>query len=76
MIFVAAGYALAHPLAAAGEPEMVTRGARLLAEITLILVLFSDASKVRFMRLRMSWKIPARIRIGDGAADRAGADAD
>ena len=52
MIFVAIGYGLSHPLAAAGEPEMVAEGTRLLAEITLILVLFSDASKVRFMQRR------------------------
>jgi NhaP-type Na+/H+ or K+/H+ antiporter len=63
MIFVALGYALSHPLAAAGEPELVAEGTRLLAEITLILVLFSDASKVRFMQLRMSWTIPARMLV-------------
>ncbi|MXO81836.1 sodium:proton antiporter [Altererythrobacter aestiaquae] len=35
----------------------------LLAEITLVLVLFSDASQVRFHHLRMSGGIPARMLL-------------
>lgn len=52
MIFVAIGYGLSHPLASAGEPERVAEGTCLLAEITLILMLFSDASRLRFIQGR------------------------
>ena len=43
------GYLCAVPLEMAAEPETLDEGARFLAEITLVLVLFTDASHVRLM---------------------------
>lgn len=45
-----------------GEEEGV-EALRLLAEITLVLVLFSDASQVRFASLRMNAGVPARMLL-------------
>jgi len=59
IIFMAIGYLCAVPLEMAAEPETLNKGARLLAEITL--VLFSDASHVRFMSLRKYVSVPARM---------------
>ena len=36
---------------------------KLLAEVTLILVLFADASHVRFRQLAMDWMLPARMLV-------------
>lgn len=63
IIFMAIGYLCAVPLEMAAEPETLDEGARLLAEITLVLVLFSDASHVRFMSLRQYVNVPARMLI-------------
>ena len=61
IIFMIVGYLCARPLEALAEPETLDEGKRLLAEITLILVLFSDASRVRFKTLRMNFKVPLRM---------------
>lgn len=63
ILFMGLGYALSEPLHAAAPPEVLHEGKRLLAEITLVLVLFSDASRVRFARLRQNWKLPSRMLL-------------
>jgi NhaP-type Na+/H+ or K+/H+ antiporter len=63
IIFMAIGYMISHQVNSLAEPESLRDGTRLLAEITLILVLFSDASHVRFSRLKASYKIPARMLL-------------
>ncbi len=63
IIFMAIGYAFSHPLEMLAEPEALSSGKRLLAEVTLVLVLFSDASHVRFKALRENFQLPARMLI-------------
>ena len=60
IIFMVVGYLSARPIEMLAEPETLDEGKRLLAEITLILVLFADASHVRFRTLRMNYcKMPS-----------------
>ncbi len=61
IIFMVVGYLSARPIEALAEPQLLDEGKRLLAEITLILVLFSDASHVRFKTLRMNFNVPLRM---------------
>lgn len=61
IFFTAVGYALSAPLHEVLAPELIHEGKKGLAEVTLILVLFSDASHVRFRHLARSWQIPARM---------------
>lgn len=61
MIFVGFGYMLSEHAAAASDPHLLHEGKRLLAEITLVLVLFADASHVRFKRLASTWRLPMRM---------------
>lgn len=42
---------------------MLHEGKRLLAEITLVLVLFSHASHVQFTQLKQSWRLPFRMLV-------------
>ncbi|WP_281857298.1 cation:proton antiporter [Litoreibacter halocynthiae] len=63
IIFMVVGYLCARPIEALAEPELLDEGKRLLAEITLVLVLFSDASHVRFKTLRENFKIPMRMLV-------------
>ncbi|MEM9580238.1 MAG: cation:proton antiporter [Pseudomonadota bacterium] len=63
MIFVALGLALSEPLRASVSPALAHDGKILLGQITLILVLYSDASHVQFRHLAQSWKIPARMLV-------------
>lgn len=63
IIFMVIGYLCAVPLEMAAEPETLDEGARFLAEITLVLVLFTDASHVRFMSLRKYVGVPARMLV-------------
>ena len=63
IIFMVIGYLCAVPLEMAAEPETLDEGARFLAEITLVLVLFTDASHVRFMSLRKYVGFPARMLV-------------
>ncbi|GAA6164020.1 cation:proton antiporter [Pelagimonas sp. KU-00592-HH] len=63
ILFTMLGLALSTPLEQIGETAAVHEGKRVLAEITLILVLFADASHVRFKQLSTSWRIPARMLI-------------
>jgi sodium/hydrogen antiporter len=61
IIFIGAGLLLSHrPLALLGvtpSPETV----RVLAEATLVLVLFADASRVDLRKLRADWALYARL---------------
>lgn len=63
ILFTGLGYLISDQVNELAEPEALRTGTRLLAEITLILVLFSDASHVRFSRLKQSYKIPARMLV-------------
>lgn len=63
IIFMGLGYALSEPLRMAAPPEVLDEGKRLLAEITLVLVLFADASHVQFSQLKQNWKLPARMLL-------------
>lgn len=63
IIFVGIGYFCSGFLIEIAEPELMAKGSRLLAEITLVLVLFSDASHVRFKSLRQNFNIPARMLV-------------
>lgn len=63
IIFMVLGYFLTGPLHASSDPAVIHEGKRLLAEITLVLILFTDASHVRFQQLRKSWQIPTRMLV-------------
>lgn len=63
IIFMVVGYLGAKPLATLAAPDVLDAGKRTLAEITLILVLFSDASHVRFKILRMNFNLPLRMLV-------------
>lgn len=63
IIFVAIGYAASGPISASGSSEELRTVARLLAEVTLVLILFSDASHVRFTQLKRDYIIPLRMLI-------------
>jgi NhaP-type Na+/H+ or K+/H+ antiporter len=63
ILFTAFGWALSEPLAEAFSAELVHEGKKVLAEVTLVLVLFADASHVRFTRLVENWRIPARMLL-------------
>jgi sodium/hydrogen antiporter len=65
IVLVAAGLLLTHgplaPLSISPSPESV----RTLAEATLVLVLFTDASRVDLRTLRTDWTLYARLpRVG------------
>lgn len=75
IIFTAIGLLLAAPLKSAVSPEVAHEGKRLLAEVTLVLLLFADASHVRLARLKQGFQLPLRmltigmpLSIGLGAA--------
>ena len=63
IVFTGVGYLSSHPLETLAEPEVLDSGKRLIAEITLILVLFSDASHVRFRKLRENIGLPSRMLV-------------
>lgn len=63
IVFMCLGYVLSDEVRAAAPPEVLHEGKRLLAEITLVLVLFSDASHVQFSQLKQSWNLPARMLL-------------
>lgn len=63
ILFAGLGMVLSGPLAASLAPDVIHEGKKLLAEITLILILFSDASHVRFKKLVMDWQYPARMLV-------------
>ena len=63
LLFTALGFGLSGALQTSIPPDLAHEGKKLLAEITLILVLFSDASHVRFRTLAANWQLPARMLI-------------
>lgn len=63
MVFVGVGLALSGPLNAAADPALIHHGKIFLGEVTLILILFADASHVRFRRLAMTWMLSARMLV-------------
>ena len=63
LLFTVVGFALSGPLEASVSPKVIHEGKKLLAEVTLILVLFADASHVRFRQLAMDWMLPARMLV-------------
>ncbi|MFK8036234.1 MAG: cation:proton antiporter [Hyphomicrobiales bacterium] len=63
IIFVAIGYLCAPVTQAIGTTVELRESARLLAELTLVLILFADASHVRFSGLKITFAIPLRMLI-------------
>lgn len=63
IIFVAIGYFCAPVTHSLGTTEELRASARLVAEITLILILFTDASSVRFSKLKATFTIPLRMLV-------------
>jgi NhaP-type Na+/H+ or K+/H+ antiporter len=61
IIFTGVGYLVSYQVNGLSEPQVLRDSTRLLAEVTLILVLFSDASHVKLERLRENYAIPARM---------------
>jgi NhaP-type Na+/H+ or K+/H+ antiporter len=61
IIFTGVGYLVSYQVNGLAEPQVLRDSTRLLAEVTLILVLFSDASHVKLERLRENYAIPARM---------------
>ena len=63
ILFTGLGLALSAPLQNALPGDVIHEGKKGLAEVTLILVLFSDASHVRFRKLVMDWQYPTRMLV-------------
>lgn len=63
ILFTALGLLLSEQLEASLPAALIYEGKKVLAEITLVLVLFSDASHVRFSKLKTEWKLPARMLV-------------
>lgn len=61
LLFVLAGYLLANPDWGPLEVDVEASSVHLLAEMTLALILFSDASRVRVSELRSSAALPLRL---------------
>ena len=61
MIFTAVGILLS-PLVLGGKPiQPNTEVVQIVAEIALILILFSDAAMINFEHLKKHWRLPARL---------------
>ena len=61
MVFTAVGILLS-PLILGGEPiHANSRTVQVIAEITLILVLFSDSAALNLSQLRTNWRLPVRL---------------
>ncbi len=63
IIFTGLGFAASEPLRTLAPAELLSGSSRLIAEITLIIILFADASHVRFSRLRQNFQLPLRMLI-------------
>ncbi|MEQ6903145.1 cation:proton antiporter [Nocardioides sp. YIM 152588] len=61
MVFVAAGYLLGNPDWGPMRVDVATESARFVAEVTLALLLFADASRIDATQLRHSAAVPARL---------------
>jgi NhaP-type Na+/H+ or K+/H+ antiporter len=61
MVFTGVGILLS-PLVLGGEPIRVNAEAvQIIAEITLIIVLFSDAAALNLTQLKANWRLPTRL---------------
>lgn len=63
IVFTGVGYLFSQPLEMLAEPAVLDSGKRLIAEITLIFLLFSDASHVRLRKLRQNFGLPSRMLV-------------
>ncbi|MGV9712976.1 cation:proton antiporter [Gordonia sp. NPDC003424] len=63
LLFVVAGYVLANPTWGVLTVDVDTSTVHRLAELTLALVLFTDASRVDVGRLRRAVRLPARLLL-------------
>ncbi|MCF8034010.1 MAG: cation:proton antiporter [Desulfarculaceae bacterium] len=61
MAFVGFGLVISPFLALHTDVRLSSELLKLLAEITLVLVLFTDASRIRFKSLRQQYKLPLRL---------------
>ena len=61
IVFVGLGYLVSYPVEHLAKEETLHEIAKVIAEITLIIVLFADASHVRWARLAESYQIPVRM---------------
>lgn len=63
IIFMFVGLAASGQIEMLAPPEVLDETKRLLAEITLVLVLFADASHVRIKRLKENFQLPLRMLV-------------
>jgi sodium/hydrogen antiporter len=63
ILFSVLGFALSGSLQSALPDAVIHESKKALAEVTLILVLFADASHVRYRKLAMDWQFPARMLV-------------
>jgi NhaP-type Na+/H+ or K+/H+ antiporter len=63
IIFTLIGFAASNPIKMLAPPEVLDESKRFLAEITLVLVLFADASRVRFAQLKDNYQLPMRMLV-------------
>ena len=63
IIFVFVGLAASGQIEMLAPPEVLDGTKRLLAEITLVLVLFADASHVRINKLKANFQLPLRMLV-------------
>jgi NhaP-type Na+/H+ or K+/H+ antiporter len=63
ILFTGLGFLLSKPLSEVIPAGLIHEGKAGLAEVTLILVLFSDASHVRLRSLARGWQYPTRMLV-------------
>ena len=63
MVFTIVGVLLSPMVLGSGEVKIDSERIQIIAEITLILVLFSDASALNLKKLKKEWKIPVRLLV-------------
>ncbi|GAB5432782.1 MAG: cation:proton antiporter [Epibacterium sp.] len=63
ILFAGLGFLLSKPLSEVIPAGLIHEGKAGLAEVTLILVLFSDASHVRLRSLARGWQYPTRMLV-------------
>lgn len=63
MIFTAVGYGVTYPVGMLADEHALNEVARFVAEVTLIIVLFADASHVRFRDLSKGYGLPLRMLV-------------
>lgn len=63
IVFVSLGYLASEPISMLSDHGTLRSYAKYLAEITLILILFADASHVRFAKLKETFQLPLRMLV-------------